>query len=244
MLPVLPNSHFIGLLDPWSEAIQTVAENTELASWISEPAIKSTIDGVHFALFERLKSFVRSWEAWAPGLIVRATAPAMADRLAELRIYRDDFDTLRDIYVQTYEVCCKVLPFAIAVLNTEVRGDPNLFGPPPPSIIANNARASSPSSLGAFSELSNATKLLWFNEWQSWSILPRFLDNKVRNSIGHASARHDILSGNVESDNYCISYLDFVAAVLDLSYPLLMMLQVIKSIRLIAADAASDESSQ
>ena len=127
----------------------------------------------------------------------------------------------------------------MAIINTERRGDPHSFGSVPRSVLAHNAQARPPSSLSAFAELANAVKALWLEEWPEWSeLVPRLLRKDLRNSIGHASAFHDVQSGEIKTASGSISYLELTAATFALAHPLLVALQLSKTVRLVAADSA------
>ncbi|MEV6632318.1 hypothetical protein AB0M54_16375 [Actinoplanes sp. NPDC051470] len=240
LLPLIPGSRQAGLFTSVLDRIEGVTDCGPYVMWAKDAERSGWAAKAQKSLFEQLRAYISVWESWSPGLVVRYTDPANAHKLDLLRVYRDDFEVLRDAYVQIYETCCRTLPFAIALMNAHARGNPNSFGPIPPRILETNARATAPSNISAFEKMPNAHKILWCREWPGWdNNLPEILSNKLRNSIGHASAHYDIVSGVVESDSYSLSYLNFAARFLDLFHPILALLQLLKSTRLIAADAAA-----
>jgi hypothetical protein len=237
LLPLIPKRPKSDLFEAAIGAVQRVATKPGFIAWAISAEVAGSTARVQRALFEQLRSFMRIWESWAPGLVVRWTHPSKIHLLESLRVFRDDFEILRDVYVQVYETCCRALPVVVAVVNTEKRGDPDIFGPVPASILQANARATSPSNLAAFEKLPNAKKLQWFQDWTAWADgLPALLDRRIRNTIGHASAHYDVQSGNVIGDDLEMSYLNFTTATFDLFYPLFTLLQVINSVRLVAAE--------
>jgi hypothetical protein len=238
LLPMLPpDGEASRLMNPFLDAIRNHAHNPVLERWSLSLEQSGLLKELQGTLFEQLQLFIRQWEAWAPGFIVRATQEDRRDLLTELRIARDDFPLLRDMYIQVFENCCRTLWLAMGAMNTEMRSDPDAFGLVPEAILNHNAKAVKPSSLKAFEGLPNATKIRWLKDWPAWAeLLPRLLDNKLRNALGHADVRHDIPGGLIASHSLTISYLDFTARVFDLAKPLLVLLQVVKSLRLVAAD--------
>jgi hypothetical protein len=104
-------------------------------------------------------------------------------------------------YPQVYEACFRALPFAMRIMNTQHRGNPNSFGPVPSLLIENNAKTKSPTSLRDYAALPNATKPVWFQDWPAWSfIVSQLLNKDIRNTIGHGSAKHEVLTGRVLAD--------------------------------------------
>lgn len=238
LLPVLPDDYDNRLMHDYASGAEQWDANRRLHDWAKSGEAAGTFSPVQRRLFEALQLYIRNWESWVPGFIVRATDPSRRRALAKLRVARDDFPILRDLYVQVYETCYAALPFAIAILNSQQRGDPDTFGPVPQDLLKHNAKAQPPRSVTAFASSRNATKPPWFAEWPAWSsLLPTLLNKDLRNSLGHASARHDIATGRVVADKVDLSFLELTGAVFDLAYPLLMLLQVTKTMRLLAADA-------
>lgn len=82
-------------------------------------------------VFDEIGRFVESLPSWQMGLLDRYVTDAARPELAELTLFRDEFDVLRDRYQQSYEVVCKVIKIALAAQNTVVRRDPVDFGPVP-----------------------------------------------------------------------------------------------------------------
>lgn len=131
--------------------------------------------------------------------------------LANLTLFRDEFDILRDRYQQSYELVCKVIKIALAAQNTVIRKDPNDFGPVPSGV---GIRAS-PTTLAKFDKLSTAYRLAYLRQVPKWDAFADLMNNKKRNAIGHASSRHDLRTGLVVSDIVTtgVTYLDVCADV-------------------------------
>jgi hypothetical protein len=191
LLPIIPSERGAALFRSTVAGLPNVVEMPSFVAWACSTEAADTVSDIQGALFEQLRAFVRIWESWGPVLVVRWTEPSKKPLLEQLRVYRDDFEVLRDAYVQTYETCCRALPLAMALMNADVRGDPNTFGPVPLKILQGNAKAKAPTSLSAYSDLPNANKIHWLQDWPAWRTqLPALLNKEIRNAIGHASARY------------------------------------------------------
>jgi hypothetical protein len=242
MLP--PDGRASSLVEPALRAVVQLTEDETFADWATAMEENGRFAAAQRGLFRQLQEYVRAWEGWAPGFIVRATQEELRPELDELHIARDDFPRLRDLYVQTFETCSQALWVPMGMMNSQLRHGPEAFGPVPAFVLAGNARATAPRSLRDFEHLANATKIRWLVDWSSWDdSLPQMLDSRLRNALGHADARHDVHNGRVITGAIELSYLDFTALVFDLAIPLLTLLQVIKSCRLIAADHAGVQGS-
>ena len=237
LFPALPSAIHALLLEDYASVIIGLGQGSSFADWSLLEEQSGRLGAVHQALFGALNQYVRRWESWSAGYLVQATDPQMRSKLEKLRLCRDDFSDLRDLYVQTFEICCSALPYAAALLNQGHRGSPEIFSEVPAAILRGNAKAAPPRSIRAFAKLPNATKLQWFTEWPSWrDHIGALLDKNIRNGLGHASARHDISSGMIEFEGFSISYLELTSRSIDLGHAILALLQLVKSLRLLAAD--------
>lgn len=153
------------LLRDYTPTILRPRNPKNLTAWACAQEEADQLAVVQRQLFEILQAFVREWESWAAGLIVRATEPQNGGLLSGLRLARNDFATLRDLYIQVYETCFQALPFAAGLMNGQMRGHQDLFGPVPPALLKHKAKAKAPGSLAAFADLPNATKVPWLQEW-------------------------------------------------------------------------------
>jgi hypothetical protein len=85
-------------------------------------------------VFDEIGRFVESLPSWQMGILDRYVTDEARPELANLTLFRDEFDILRDRYQQSYELVCKVIKVALAAQNTVIRKDPNDFGPVPAGV--------------------------------------------------------------------------------------------------------------
>ncbi len=182
------------------------------------------------SIFELIGLYIERYEMWRSGRLVRWVEPLT--RLDDLTLFRDEFPEMRDLYQQAFEVICKTLKYLVASQNVVKRGDPNSFGDEHPDVAIVPERKR-PSSLRQFDRLSSAYKIAYVALVPRWAAMSGVLDNKARNNIGHASARHDLRSGRVVSalDQNGVTYLDFLAKVFDMFELLAITLQVVRATR-------------
>jgi hypothetical protein len=175
-------------------------------------------------LFHCLELYIDNRSCILPGLAVEMYKAGDEAATRDLRIFRDDFPRLRDLYIATFEAVHHVLEFVMALANIGARNDPNAFP------------AGGPKSLKAFSKLVNAEKaktLAFLGAWhRHW---PTILDRDVRNAIGHHSVRHDLPSGMlISKKDSPIPYLSFVAKTFRLVHPILAAETALKYFRMAA----------
>lgn len=162
-------------------------------------------------VFDEIGRFVESLPSWQMGLLDRYVLDERRSELADLTLFRDEFDILRDRYQQSYELVCKVIKIALAAQNTVIRKNPNDFGPVPSGV----GIKASPTTLAKFDKLSTAYRLAYLRQVPKWDAFADLMNNKKRNAIGHASSRHDLRTGLVVSDidTTGVTYLDVCADV-------------------------------
>lgn len=182
-------------------------------------------------VFGVMGHFVDNYPSWSMGRLVRYVD---ASTLTDLTLFRDEFTLVRDLYQQGFELACKCLWILIATQNTVKRGDPNSFGEIHPAIVPTNKR---PKNLTQFGKLPNAYKLAYAGQVPGWDGLSSLLDNQRRNTIGHASVRHDLRSGRIvtDKDQSGISYLDFLNEVLGVYEALCSLMQIVRLVRVAAS---------
>ncbi len=193
-----------------------------------------SVPGLQRAVFELLDLFIQRFESWQMGLLPRVMPEERLPLLDDLRLFRDEFDILRDLYQQGFEMICKTLRFPVAAQNTVRRGRPDDFGSDVPSTLQ---RKSNPKTITAFDRLSNFEKLQYVAQVPGWDGWVSLLDNRTRNAIGHATARHDLRTGLVLSDTVPsgVSYLDLVAGVYDVFDALSICPQVLRMLWIVAS---------
>ncbi len=84
--------------------------------------------GLQRAIFDLLDLFIRRHDSWEPGMMRRAIPETSEPDLKDLILFRDEFDILRDLYQQGFELVCKCLALVISAQNSVERGDPHAFG--------------------------------------------------------------------------------------------------------------------
>lgn len=194
--------------------------------------------GLERDAFDVISHFIENYSSWAMGRLVRYIDDGGLD---DLTLYRDEFTLARDLYQQGLELACKCLWTLMAAQNTVKRGDPNSFGGDHPDNVPLNKR---PKNLGQFDKLPNAYKLAYVRAVPGWDSLGTLLNNQRRNTIGHATARHDLRSGRIVSDMDAagISYLEFLNEVLGVFEALTTLMQALRMVRVAASpDFAKSE---
>lgn len=179
--------------------------------------------------FDIIGRYLAESESWHIGMLRRFIPEEHGPMLDDLTLYRDEFDILRDLYQQGFEVVCKTLRCPVGAQNALKRGDPNDFGPHVPADATNK---SNPTTLAAFDKkLVNANKLAYVRQVPGWEAFAALLNNRTRNAIGHATARHDLRTGRIVSDNdpIGVQYLDLVADVFGMFDALGATMQVLRA---------------
>lgn len=193
------------------------------------------VPGLQRSVFDVIDRFIGHFEAWQMGVLRRVMPPDRLPLLRELTLFRDEFDILRDLYQQGFETVCKTLRFAVAAQNTVKRQSPGDFGTDLPNGVDLKAN---PTSLKAFDDkLSNAARLAFVRQVPGWQDYAALLNNRTRNAIGHATARHDLRTGRVFSDKEPagVQYLDLVADVFGVFDALCTSLQVLRAVRVVSS---------
>ena len=215
--PLCTELYFPEMKENWNNTFNKAIGNAseELEKYLSSISRKD-LDDIQRSLFHCLELFVENKSAILPGLVTEMNPNNKIK--SELRLYRDEFPALRDLYISTFEACHKTLYYMMAITNIAFRKDPNNFGP------------DGPSNLKFFTKLPNAKKADCMRELNVWHKYWRFLlDRDIRNAIGHHSVRHDLTTGKLLiKGNKVIPYLDFVVMSLRLIYPIQACLNSIK----------------
>lgn len=181
-------------------------------------------------LFRAIEHFLTNYEAWEMGKLVRYLDGDSAGALDELVLFRDEFSLVRDLYQQGFEMACKCLWILVAAQNGVKRQDANAFGDDHPTSVPPKQRAK---TLGQFDKLPNAYKIAYAAQVPGWECLTSFLNSGRRNTIGHATARHDLRSGRVVSDKDPdgITYIEFLGETFGVFEALVVLMQVLRAMR-------------
>lgn len=204
--------------------------NDEYRAFMREEGSSGRISRLQRATFDAIDLFIARSEMWALGALARHVDESRRPDLDGMVLARDEFGETRDLFQQGFEVICKSLRYLVAAQNVVKRGDPNDFGVDHPGTVPANSR---PTTLANYEGLSNAYKIAYVNQVPGWEAFAAALDNKVRNTIGHASVRHDLRSGKVVSDRNPdgVTYLQFIEGVYTMFEALSVTLQVLRFAR-------------
>lgn len=185
-------------------------------------------------LFTELNRFVEQQESWEMGLLGRFVSAEEKEAFEELVLFRDEFSTVRDLYQHGFELACKCLWPLVATQNTVKRGNPDDFGDVHPKNVPVKQR---PKSLERFDKLSSAYKIAYVAQVPGWESFAVLLDNRRRNTIGHATAHHDLQTGRVVSDEdpAGMTYLEFLSETLGVFEALSTLAQVLRASRVAAS---------
>lgn len=181
-------------------------------------------------LFTELNRFVEQHESWEMGLLGRFVGAEEKEAFDELVLFRDEFSTVRDLYQHGFELACKCLWPLVAAQNTVKRGSPDDFGDVHPESVPEKRR---PKNLEKFDGLPSAFKIAYVAQVPGWEPLADLLDNRRRNTIGHATAHHDLQTGRVVSDEDLsgMTYLEFLGETLGVFEALATLAQVFRATR-------------
>lgn len=187
-------------------------------------------------VFTELGRFIDRFESWEMGRLTRFVEASAKDELDTLVLFRDEFSIVRDLFQQGFELACKCLWPLVAAQNTVKRADPQDFGDvhPHATIVPEKQR---PKNLAEFDKLTNARKIAYVAQVPGWGVLAEMLDNKRRNTIGHATAHHDHLTGRIISDKDPdgVTYIDFLGMTFDVFEALAILTQVLREVRAAAS---------
>lgn len=169
-------------------------------------------------IFRCMELFVTHSSLLLPALPIEYYPKEDKALFSKLRLYRDDFHILRDLYISTFEACHHVLRYVVGILNIANRGSAESFN------------VGGPKSLKAFEKLVNADKVKHLSEMNRWSaVWPSLFDRHLRNAIGHHTIRHDLATGAlVSNDGASIPYVEFVTKALRLIHGILAATDVLK----------------
>ena len=197
----------------------SIRHSTTLKKFVCESIESGIIRSSQKDVFHCLELFMENRSGILPGLAAEMYPAGERAAIIELRLFRDEFPQLRDVYIATFEACHNILKFVLGIINIAYRGSPNNFG------------TKHPKNLDAFDKLSSGQKVTFLTSlptWdKNWGLI---LDRHVRNAIGHHSVRHDLVSGMlVLRDGSQLPYLEFVMKTLRLIHPILLSANAMKT---------------
>lgn len=219
-MPLCLKPYYPIMKEEWCEVFSLAAKKpAKLKAFVRESVESGEIRNRQRDIFHCLELFIENRSGILPGLAADMYPAGQRAALRELRLFREEFPQLRDLYIATFEICHHALKFVMGIINIVNRGSPDDFGP------------KGPRGLGAFEKLANSQKaalLTSLPEWKKrWGDL---LNRRIRNVIGHHSVRHDLPSGLlVLRDGSQITYLEFVVMTLRLVQPILLTANILKT---------------
>lgn len=231
--PLLTGTYFIDFVKEWNAKLVSDPSKVTLLREHAESLIANgQVGELQRQVLERLQFVVLNKSAILPALPAEFYQGGMELAVKELRLPRDDFDSLKGHYVDCYELSHKVLTVMVAMLNIIERGDANKFDPfVVSSLVARGVSSFKKiSSLQAFAKQPNAPKRAFLQSLPvSEDLWNRFIERELRNAAGHYSARHDIQSGQILVDGVaCCTYLEFVVKTSRMTQVLLCLMHVLK----------------
>lgn len=201
--------------------------NTSYRSALLAARRSGALEELETSLFSVLDRFLTAYEVWQPGHLLRYVQPDKEVALDTLILFRDEFAEARDLYQQGFELICRTLWIPVAAQNTIKRQNPDDFGSTPPDGVSAKIH---PASLGKYQKLHNASKLAYVTQVPAWVGYSGLLNSRRRNAIGHGSARHDLNTGLIVTDEEPDGrpYHRFLADILDVFEALLGALQIVR----------------
>jgi hypothetical protein len=184
----------------------------------------------HRDLLTCLERYLLNLAGILPGALCNMVPEEKQQDIDELRLFRDDFEALRDFYVTTFEACHRSLRWVIASANVAQRGSIDAF-----LALSTGKPGTKPvKTLKQFEKIVNAEKRKYLNCLPVWDASwDQILDRSLRNDFGHASARHDLTSGTLHRDGHSdLPYPRFLQRVHHAGHALLACANVLKLIRI------------
>lgn len=213
------------------------ASRPNFAALVSFANRESTTDdflNVQRDLFGHIAQYTKHLGGLLPGLLCNMLPAADQSKVDDFRLFRDEYEIFRDLYIQSFETCHKALRWVIGAVNADSHGASDKFVIP---AQVTGFPKNPPKNIDAFSELVSANKRKWLVDlpvWdQYWDVV---FDRHLRNDIGHASARHDLRTGLIHRDmNPPVAYTRFVQRVQRAIHALVSTLNAMKMSRIYSA---------
>ena len=194
-------------------------------------------------VFAEISRFVDHHESWEMGRLVRFSDSGVTASFESLVLYRDEFSIVRDLYQQGFELACKCLWPLVAAQNSVKRNDPDSFGEDHPASVPVKKRAR---TLTQFDQLPNAHKIAYAAQVPGWESIAELLSNSHRNTIGHATAQHNLQTGRIVSDKdpNGMTYLEFLGLTFGVFEALTVLAQVLRAARVASSPDFSPSASK
>ena len=174
------------------------------------------------SLFNCVQQYIEAGDSILPGLVVDMY-PNEHTHYGDLRIYRDDFTQLRDLYTQCFEACNHALTFMVEIINVVNRGNPEAYLKPTEVIKCPNNR-------NQFNKLNAQLRTYFLAELPEWyRVWGETLDRNLRNKLGHRLLTHDLSNACLTRVGETpIPYITFLHKVQRIIYPIISCLNAFK----------------
>lgn len=233
-----------GAADAIQKIIQAHAAGLDVDEYrnlMHDKEIAGELIQVDRALLDASRALSQSAAAWQSGYLRLGMPESAVSELENLILPQDEFIKLRDAYQNVYESICQALWLTLYGVNLSRNGKPEDFTGL--YYTDSNGAVKRINSIAALKRLSNAFKIAALRESTPYAEIFAPLDNRLRNAIGHASARHNLREGVITSDKgERMHYFDFVARVYSLTLPLSAVVSVVRGARVLAAEVQAQRS--
>ena len=127
-----PQRYFLEMKVAWNALWSPDRRNfRHVVSFAQKEIGTSAFTNTQRDLFEQTGRYIDLIGAMFPGLLCDLLPDAHQPKVDQLRLFRDEYEVLRDLYIQTFETSHKVLRWVIGTANADTHGDPNSFVPVP-----------------------------------------------------------------------------------------------------------------
>jgi hypothetical protein len=220
------------------------SNNPALYAYSKEQLDKGVIATLQRDVLRRFDFVVEHRPAFLSALPLEFYPPSKDPEIDQLRLFRDEFDSLKLHYVDSYELAHKALTPVLGFVNCLERGASDSFDP---AIMASLEAQGKKTfgdlkSLVQFGRQPNTPKAAFL---QSLPILRAMwgeaLKPDLRNAMGHHDARHDLRSGMVRiGDTDQVSYIRVAATTCRTVALLLMLAHLLKTFCIVVAILHAD----
>lgn len=201
---LVPFSEMVTMLDEYYSYLNDCFDNhgaqyaqllNDFQSKYGFGMFKKQVYGTYLRIIDAFDSFVT-------GLLYEKMSDEMRAELTEYRLYRTDYDVIKSLYQDLFELNSKSMLYIGAIVNLSKRNDPCSF-------------ASGKNSCNSFRKLTSFQKLAVLEELPFLKEFVGKVSRPMRNKIGHFSAEYDYSSGNIIfEDGSTQNYIEFLAGFL------------------------------
>lgn len=203
---------------PWVDEVWALFRATAAARRPELEALRGIIDRTGFRQFRRqvVETLVRLFQK------ADALSSALAyERLRgvdarEFKIFRDDLDVLKSLYVDLFELASRALAYLGVVANLHLRGDPEQWA---------NGKTR---TLGKMLTANAVDREFILGEFPACASLYAGLNRHTRNDFGHCKVHYDFASGCLvdqdgKEENFLLFLLDLLGAARCAAFCLLLV---------------------